>query len=133
MEHLIDRGVDGVVLLGVDDDGIVLCRPNLLREQRGRLALQDRSAEITIDRSTRSASFANSRFMRPNSGQFQARQDDLDAQQAAMGRGQDPLELRSRRATAENFLRRLRRDVAPLVEHRVDRRDSDAGQFGDIF
>ena len=32
MERLIDRGVDGVVLLRVDDDGIVSRRPDLFRE-----------------------------------------------------------------------------------------------------
>ena len=61
-----------------------------------------------------------------NQGQFRARQDDLDAQQTAMGRGQDPLELEPTR-NRENLLRGMRRDVAPLVEHPIDRRDSDAG------
>ena len=32
MERLIDRGVDGVVLLRVDDDGIVSRRADLFRE-----------------------------------------------------------------------------------------------------
>jgi hypothetical protein len=32
MERLIDRGVDGVVLLRVDVDGIVSRRPDLFRE-----------------------------------------------------------------------------------------------------